>query len=180
MNIFYVDKDPKVCAEMHCDKHVVKMIVEYAQLLSTAHRVLDGTPYYDLTETGRRVLRYQLDGSYKDALLYKAAHINHPSAIWVRENFENYYWLYDLFSHLSDEYTYRYSKRHSTTELLGDILEIAPDNIPEGVFTQPPQCMPDEYKTKNSIQAYQNFYIGEKAPFCNWKNREIPKWFITQ
>ena len=67
MNIFYLHKDPKTCAEMHCDKHVVKMVLEYAQLLSTAHRVLDGDEWAD------------------KAQLYKATHKNHPSAIWARE-----------------------------------------------------------------------------------------------
>lgn len=43
MNVFALDRDPYISASYHCDKHVVKMIVEYAQLLSTAHRVLDGT-----------------------------------------------------------------------------------------------------------------------------------------
>ena len=55
MNIFYLDPDPKVCAEMHNNKHTVKMIIEYAQLMSTAHRVLDGTEYYDKTANGRKI-----------------------------------------------------------------------------------------------------------------------------
>ena len=180
MNIFYVDKDPKVCAEMHCDKHVVKMIVEYAQLLSTAHRVLDGTPYYGLTETGRRVLRYQLDGSYKEALLYKAAHINHPSAIWVRENFENNYWLYDLFSHLSAEYTYRYSKIHSTDTKLRKALEQLPDNIPVKKMTpfklamgSNPECIKED-----AVESYRAFYHTKQYRFkMDWTKRPVPKWF---
>ena len=87
MNIFYLDKDPKKCAEMHCDKHVVKMILEYAQLLSTAHRVLDGNEWAD--HVG----------------LYKATHKNHPSAIWARESAGNYFWLNKLFQELCKEYT---------------------------------------------------------------------------
>ena len=54
MNIFYLDRHPKICAEYHCDKHTVKMIIEYAQLMSTAHRVLDGEEYYDKTSNGRK------------------------------------------------------------------------------------------------------------------------------
>ena len=72
MNIFYLDSDPYVAAKMHCDKHVVKMILESAQMLSTAHRVLDGDEYAD--ERG----------------LYKMAHKNHPSTIWVRTSTDNY------------------------------------------------------------------------------------------
>ena len=54
MNIFYLHENPKICAEMHLDKHASKMCIEYAQLLSTAHRVLDGTEYYGKTKTGRK------------------------------------------------------------------------------------------------------------------------------
>jgi len=84
MNIFYLDKDPRICAENHCDKHCVKMILEYAQLLSTAHRVLDGDPNQELPD-GRQ------------DVLYKATHVNHPSAVWVRQNEANYKWLYKMW-----------------------------------------------------------------------------------
>ena len=53
MNVFYLHEDPKICATMHADKHVVKMIVEYGQMMSTAHRVLDGTEWYDRTINNR-------------------------------------------------------------------------------------------------------------------------------
>lgn len=83
MNVFYLSENPKECAEQHCDKHVVKMIIEYAQLMSTAHRILDGTEYEDRTANSRRIRRWRMGGNYKEALLYKASHINHPSAIWL-------------------------------------------------------------------------------------------------
>ena len=57
MNIFYLSKNWKRAAGMHCDKHCVKMLVEYAQLLSTAHRVVDGTEYYGETKNGRKIKR---------------------------------------------------------------------------------------------------------------------------
>ena len=89
MNIFYLDKRPDDCAEMHCDKHCVKMILEYAQMLSTAHRVLDE------------------DDVHPD--LYKIAHKNHPSTIWTRSSKQHYDWLFRLFRMLSAEYSLRYS-----------------------------------------------------------------------
>ena len=79
MNIFYLDKDPKTCAEMHCDKHVVKMIIEYAQLMSTAHRVLDGDPYVSQTLGGRRIQRWKHPIAKMEKTLYKASHVKHPS-----------------------------------------------------------------------------------------------------
>jgi len=78
MNIFYLDRDPRKCAEMHLDKHCVKMIIEYAQLMSTAHRVLDGTEYYDKTANGRKIKRWRLPDE-REARLMKASHMNHPS-----------------------------------------------------------------------------------------------------
>ena len=160
MNIFYLNKDPKIAAIEHNDKHCVKMILEYAQMLSTAHRERDG------------------DESADTLKMYKRAHLNHPSTVWTRENEKQYEWLYKLFVALSDEYTYRYEKVHSTDSLLREALKKPPLNIPKDKgFNQPPQCMPDEYKCDDSVIAYQRFYMGEKAHFSQWKNRPVPKWY---
>ena len=59
MNIFYVDKDPVKAAKMLLDKHVVKMILESAQMLCTAKRVLDGTEYMAKTKNGRNIKRWK-------------------------------------------------------------------------------------------------------------------------
>ena len=84
MNIFYLSHNTQECAEMHVDKHVVKMILEYSQLLSTAHRVLDGVEYID-NSSGRKIKRWKLNWSAFEDTLYKATHINHPSAVWCRQ-----------------------------------------------------------------------------------------------
>jgi hypothetical protein len=86
MNIFYLDEDPKICAQYHCDKHVVKMIIEYAQLLSTAHRVLDGFEGYGASKSGNRQVKIWTLHDSRDEILYKATHVNHPSNIWTRSN----------------------------------------------------------------------------------------------
>jgi hypothetical protein len=174
MNIFYLHNDPKVCAEMHNDKHCIKMILEYAQLLSTAHRVLDGSPTTDRGgATGRQRTTYILTDS-RDALLYRATHINHPSAIWVRKSYENYEWLYTMFIELMKEYTYRYGKNHACEKLLW-ALEVRPNNIPRGIFTEPTPAMPDHYKVAgDSISSYKNYYLGDKTRMFSWKNRETP------
>ena len=90
MNIFYLHNDPKVCAEQHVDKHVVKMIVEYAQLLSTAHRMLDGEEYIGKSKTGRNVKRYRMINPNLDNTVYQAVHYHHPSAVWARETKAQY------------------------------------------------------------------------------------------
>ena len=163
MNIFYLDRDPKTAAQMHCDRHCIKMILESAQMLSTAHRVLDGDEYAN--KMG----------------LYKLAHKNHPSTIWVRTSSENYRWLFNHYDALMQEYTYRYDKTHATSRLR-DALNKTPDNIPSTQYpnTDPPQCMPDYCKIgDNTVEAYRNYYIQEKSNIATWKQDKTPNWFKT-
>jgi hypothetical protein len=151
VNIFYLDKCPYKAAEAQYNKHVVKMILESAQMLCTAHHVL---------------------GSSVN-IPYKAAHINHPSTMWVRENSSHYDWLYKHMIALGLQYTHRYGKTHVSITKCLEELRTHPDNIPNEDFKQPPQCMPDEYKDKCSIQAYWNYYIGEKHSVANKKTEKI-------
>ena len=157
MNIFYLDKDPYICAKMHCDKHVVKMILETAQLLSTAHNELDGTPHIEC---------------------YKSTHKNHPSAVWVRENAQQYLWAHALLTELCAEYTRRYGKIHKTERVgIVENLETLPVNILYDNFREPPQCMPDQYKQGSAIGAYRAYYIGDKAYMARWLYSDVPGWF---
>ena len=176
MNIFYLDSNVTKCAEYHNDKHVVKMILEYAQLLSTAHRVLDGKEYIDAS-SGRKIKRWRLEDTSLEAQLYKATHINHPSAVWVRQSNNNYTWLMCLVQSLLMEYTHRYGKMHSCNRLVY-WLRKPPGNIPVGYLTQPTPAMPDEYKVSgDSLQSYRNYYLGAKNNMAKWKNRPIPEWW---
>lgn len=145
MNIFYLHSDPFKAAKYQYNKHVVKMVLESAQMLCTAHH------HYD-------------NG---DNVPYRKAHYNHPSTVWVRQNKENYCWLLDHFIALSNEYHKRYSKRHLAFEKCIDSLLNAPSNMPDGDFTEPPQCMPDEYKASSAIKAYWNYYLTEKRSIVN-------------
>ena len=175
MNIFYLDHDTQKCAKMHVDKHCVKMILEYAQLLSTAHRVLDGKETIGKTKTGRNVKRWVLSDERNDTL-YSATHVNHPSAVWVRASLENYQWLYNMFKDLIQEYHYRYGKLHKCAFLLPD-LQYPPSKIPVVPFTQPTPAMPEDYKVEgDSIKSYHNYYNGDKQRMFSWKNRETPEW----
>jgi hypothetical protein len=156
------------------------MILEYAQLLSTAHRILDGTQSVGLSKTGRKQIRYVLPDE-RELTLYSATHINHPSAVWVRQNSSNYKWLYQLMSNLLDEYTYRYGKHHKCEGMM-ETLSFIPNNIPEGKFTQPTPAMPDDVKVAgDSIKSYRNYYINNKTHLASWKgkvnSRKQPEWF---
>ena len=178
MNIFYLSEAQQTCAENHNDKHVVKMIIEYAQLLSTAHRVLDGHEFYDTTANGRKIKRWKLENEFLDNVLYKATHINHPSAIWVRQSDKNYDWLYGLYQTLMTEYTYRYGKVHACSKLEIWLARI-PNNIPQAPFTEPTPAMPDKYKViGDSITSYKNYYIGDKQHIASWKKRTVPNWYV--
>lgn len=179
MNIFYLHENPKTCAEMHNDKHVVKMILEYAQLLSTAHRILDGTEIVGLSKTGRKQKRYVLPDD-REQILYSATHANHPSTKWTRNSLANYNWLYRMWRELLNEYTHRYGKLHSC-ERLSEALRFAPNKIATTEqFCEPWRAMPDEFKIdKDSLMSYRNYYVGAKARFSKWTNRSVPEWFET-
>ena len=180
MNVFYLHGDPKICAEMHIDKHCVKMIIEYAQLMSTAHRVLDGLEYEGRTKNGRKIKRYLYPEIEKEQTLYKVCHINHPSAIWARASAQNYNWLYEMWSHLCDEFTYRYGKIHLSDSKLRKMLKETPINIPLNEFTEPTQAMPDDVKVVgDSITAYRQYYIKHKKGFATWKKDRQPEWYTV-
>jgi hypothetical protein len=181
VNIFYLDHDVRKCAEMHNDKHVVKMILEYAQLLSTTHRVLDGVELIGLSDSGRKKKFWTL-GDSRDYTLYKATHINHPSAVWVRKSAQNYMWLAEMLEVLCGEYTYRYGKVHKVERdgLMQLLKNEFPKNLPIAPFTEPTPAMPDDVKIiGDSIKSYRNYYINNKAHLANWKKRTTPEWYIA-
>lgn len=178
MNIFYLHPNPRTCAEYHVDKHVVKMIVETAQLLSTAHRFLDGTQTIGLSVNGRKMTRYVLDDD-REQILYKASHINHPSAKWCRHTNSNYLWLHSLLVALCNEYTYRYGKIHKVeTDGLMLKLSATPKNISIGDFSPPWRAMPENAKVGNdTLASYHKYYIEYKNRFAKWTKREVPEWY---
>lgn len=147
MNIFFTSVCPKESAENLCQRHIIKMILESAQMLCTAHR-----------EFG--------DNS---SLLYKSAHKNHPSSVWVRKSRENYFWLYNHFIALCSLYTKNTGKVHKTDRELGVILAAAPANLPSRGFRLPPMCMPDEFKSDNVCESYQNYLTSK---YKEWQTRD--------
>lgn len=158
MNIFYLDSVPLVAAQSMYDRHVVKMCLETAQILSTAHRVLDNPP--------------------DSAGYYKATHVNHPSVVWARSSDNNYNWLYYHFICLLNEYTFRYGKVHKCAQMI-PILQALPANITIGLKTDPPCCMPDEYKISDSaVINYRQYYKYGKSHLHKYTKRQPPA-FLT-
>jgi len=160
MNIFYLDDDPRKAARYACDKHVVKMILETAQLLSTAHHVLDG---------------YKLG-------IYNPTHQNHPSAVWVRQSHRHYMWLYEYWGHLHDEWAYRWrhARIHKSVAYCRSVLIHLPRQMPTGGFMQPPLCMPPQFHVPNAVSAYRDYYVWEKRRIATWTRRSIPKWYSSR
>ena len=150
MNIFYLHKNPYKAAKYQYNKHVVKMILESAQMLCTAHHC------YGSAEQQANVP-------------YKQAHLNHPSTVWARQSRETYMWLYYHMIGLGNEYTKRYNKQHLTITKCGEFLSTPPKYIQGNEWVQPPQAMPDEYKDNCSVKAYWNYYIGDKRHIAGKK-----------
>jgi len=153
MNIFVLHTNPKIAAQMSCDKHVVKMVSESVQMLSTTMHSVG------------------LEGPWKKT------HANHPCTIWTRESLQNYQWLWDHANALGEEYTHRYNKKHKSHLTLTSKIPYNIDGLSNKGLTPFPQAMPDEYKDKDIVKAYRKFYLGEKASFATWKNRTMPEWF---
>jgi hypothetical protein len=151
VNIFILDESPKICAKYHCDKHVIKMILESAQMMSAVIR-LEGH------DTG-----------------YKLTHENHPCTVWARKSQSNYLWLFALACDLNAEYKYRYDKidNHKSYEL---IKTLPMPFLPDIGLTPFVQAMPDCYKNSDAVTAYRNYYINEKTELLHWKKRPVPEW----
>lgn len=157
MNIFILDYNPKVCAQMHCDKHVVKMILETTQMLCTIHN------------------SYGLEAGYKPT------HLNHPCTIWARESKSNYLWLCELLTELHNEWQWRFNHQHNHKsydifmQLDNNILDLLQDIG----LTPFAQAMPEHYRNDDSVKAYQNYYLGEKLDLLTYTNRKLPNFILS-
>lgn len=155
MNIFILDENIAKCARYHCDKHVVKMILESAQILCTVSNL-----------TGLKTP-------------YRSTHVKHPCVKWASKSIQNWRWLKRLAYALNREYKYRFnnSKDHKAYTIISKLKE--PD-LPNIGMTEHPQAMPDMYKIPgNAVQAYRCYYVGMKRSFATWKRRKHPKWYLN-
>jgi hypothetical protein len=177
MNIFVLDKNPYVAAQLHNDKHVVKMILETAQMLCSVHHMINID-----------------DEKYRESIPYKLAHKNHPCSVWARECLENYNWLCDLGIALGKEYRHRYGmdKYHKSLDVIMWAYINKP-NIPlKGDVTPFALAMPDECKTDDPVESYKNYYrmykqhwekkdkkTGEIKEIAHtWTKREKPEFML--
>jgi len=180
MNIFVTDFDPVISARNLCDKHVPKMIVESAQMLSTVHRMLDGIPEKRPSKSGKTTQTYYSFGDERDGLYYLAVHKFHPCTVWTRESKANYVWHYRHFKAMAEEYQFRRNKIHATYQKLGDLLAKPPQNISDVGLTEFAQAMnhyPDCKVSGDAVTAYRKYYHAAK-PFAKWEwKRPAPSWW---
>lgn len=179
MNIFYLHPDPRTAVKPMINKHVVKMVLESAQLLCTCHRVVDGTHYID-SSSGRRLQKWSHPDPIMDETLYKSQHFNHPCSLWLRESATNYDWLYQHFIALGQEYKERYGKEHASIVKLADVLKTAPKNLVDIGFTPPAQAILPQYKDEDPLIAYHAYYIMEKLPLGTDEDRKRYYHFMAE
>jgi hypothetical protein len=156
MNIFFVDRNPIEAAVSLCDQHVVKMPLESAIMLCAPFEGFD-TPY-------------------------KRSWLNHPCTVWASKSYDNYFWLLRHAFALCEEYTYRYEKTHASEDVVlwcQTRLDHLRFRFPEQGFSDPPQAMPKEFQGPDTVQAYRDYYCGEKSRFARWqRGRSAPSWYL--
>lgn len=147
MNIFVLHKNPALAAKYHCDKHVSKMILESAQMLST---VLDGP--------------------------YRPTHANHPCTRWIAESQANAEWVVTLAWHLNDEWRARYGHtvNHKSWEVIRS-MEDSIGKLPSKRRTPFALAMPDEYRSADPVEAYRAYYKSKE--FARWDHGPKPRWW---
>jgi hypothetical protein len=154
VNIFFLDQDHKLAAQAHNDKHVVKMILESAQVLSTVCRAHG----YDVG--------------------YKSTHARHPCTLWAGKNASNFLWLANLASHLNTEWRWRFT--HFKDHKSFDVIKTLPDPysfLPDEPMTTPALAMPDDCKCDDPVESYRNYYRQYKQHLAKWTRRGQPEWW---
>jgi len=200
MNIFYLDHDPTLAAQWMVDKHIVKMPLESCQMLSTAHRLIDGIPqkveFTDEKGQLKRKTVHLLPGEdiiiapYEDGRIapqiinrkcYNPTHRNHPSTVWTMSSRENYLKHVDILRAMLLEYTARYGRQHKSASTVLEFLATPPKNLKSGPLTDPTPAMSDYYKVEgDSVQSYRNYYAGSKWRFAKWKHGIVPTWYTSR
>jgi hypothetical protein len=177
VNIFYLDNNPKLCAQMHADVHCNKMVAEYCQILSSAHRLIDGRETVKTDNKGRETIVWQLPDN-RDEILLAVSEPNQPINEWARANSGNYQWVFDLTQEVCNQFEQRNGKHHILVrEGLLAALQSPPKNIQTGDFYVPPQALPDKFKIEGeTIKAYRNFYKSKGEKLLKWRKSNAPDW----
>lgn len=183
MNIFFLHKDPEQAAQMHIDKHVVKIPLEVAQMACTNVRIFNALgemPTRKLTSEEISIVKKYSDPDRaipieQRAIPYLPCHINHPCTIWMRSSIGNWEWAKKYALALEKEYTYRYGK--PSLKACDVIRNLPSCGVRTNFMTTPALAMPDQYKADDPVMSYRAYYNGEKASIASWKRRGAPTWW---
>ena len=178
MNIFILDLDPEKCAEYHCNKHLVKMITEHNQILGSiaytargVHRKTDITPEF-IEKTFKGFPRKENGKPHPYGIGYR----NHPCTQWAGKTLDNYRWLCTLTAYMCKEYTRRYGRKHAGEEICSWYASNHPE-LPITGMTPFALAMPEDYKSKDAVKSYRDYYIKYKSGFAKWPEGTIPSWW---
>lgn len=195
MNIFYLSHNPNICAKMHCDKHVVKMCTEYAQILSTCHRFYDHvkkTKYWCIDPKDSKKNKWKpiwllrnesidiTNGTIVNKQCYIQSHVNHPACKWVRSSIDNYTYLFDLFKSLLEEFEIRYGKSHKSSNYIQKFICPPRNMIDIGSKSEIPRMF-DKWDSEiphynNRVDEYRKYYLIAKRNILLYKNSNVPYW----
>jgi hypothetical protein len=172
MNIFYTHASAEVCALDHSNRHCIKMILEYAQMLSTAHRKLDGHRWAD--EQG----------------LMKSTHENHPCTFWVEQSTYHYKWLFDMWVYLLYQYRTTYGRNHKVESLMPALVNTPYNMVKRGFKPCYPVGDVELAKQIKDVKLYYRYYLIQKYNawdakgysfdypwgFPNWLSKQDGRW----
>lgn len=187
MNIFVLDKSPSKAAEYHNDKHVVKMILETAQVLSTVYYTTLGITQQKQGKQMRDELT-KMYSTFPRENFYALSHLNHPSCKWVQYSIDNWKWLLLLGQELCKEYTKRYGKIHACQQVIEWFRENPPvvntvecDRWWASEPTIPANATsikehPIFQTWEQAISTYRQYYKVDKRHLAQWKT-QIPEWY---
>jgi hypothetical protein len=158
MNCFPLDHNMAKSVEYHCDTHVVKIILEGVQMLSSANRI---------------------HGSFG---CYKMSHEHHPMTVWAAKSQANYDWMRAYVLHLNTEWQHRWH-HNINHKSVNAMLNMPHLNIRFSKDLTPmPACMPDECLVDDTspllpVVDYRNYYQTSKQHIAKWTNRPVPAWY---
>lgn len=172
MNRFVTNLDPVIAAQDQCDKHLRKMVIEEAQMLSTAIR--ENHPHMVVPD------------------LYKSVHQSHPCTLWAGASASNWLWAYKHWQGLADEYEHRFAKEHKTIRIMRPVLNEIRNRTDfmtswsNVLYTPHPQCFgkwPHKTHEDWPVAAYRAYIRDYKTTVMKemvWTGRQPPTWFTRR
>ena len=173
MNIFVLHSDPTKAARMHCDTHCSKMILESAQMLSTAAHFASGK--LKIVEKANGKKGYHISGTLSGIYGVDVRHVFHPCTLWTLSSRSCAEWLLELAEELHTEKLFRTNRGHKSIDVVRKcrkhILRLEDAGLIKHAL-----AMPDRHKCASVVTSYRSTYIHEKAHLLEYTRRDPPAW----